>query len=175
MAFFSNEIAATLQYFTFPLELIGITLAAIEVRFPLMASRINRYLLEEAGYQDLLSQKTLTDLMLHPEIPPVGPLSKLTQLQMKTLVISTVSIVLMIFGFALISMYQQEHYLPLLITLAALILLVPFTYAGIRISNTAYRFINSWVPGRTVGTLGIIIAGFGVLGEAYQFTTQFVV
>ena len=34
---------------------------------------------------------------------------------------------------------------------------------------------KSWVPDRAVGTLGIIIAGFGILGEAYQFTTQLVV
>ena len=33
-----------------------------------------------------------------------------------------------------------------------------------------YRFVDSWVPSRTIGTLGIIIAGSGVLGEAYQFT-----
>lgn len=32
-----------------------------------------------------------------------------------------------------------------------------------------------YIEGRTVGTLGLIIAGFGVLGEAYQFTTQLVV
>ena len=34
MAFFSNEISAVLQYFTFPLEVAGLTLAAIEFRFP---------------------------------------------------------------------------------------------------------------------------------------------
>ena len=33
----------------------------------------------------------------------------------------------------------------------------------------------TWAKGREVGTLGIIIAGFGVLGEAYQFTTQLVI
>ena len=40
MAFFSNEIASILQYFTFPLEVIGPTLATIEVRFPTIAMTI---------------------------------------------------------------------------------------------------------------------------------------
>ena len=34
---------------------------------------------------------------------------------------------------------------------------------------------NSWIKDREVGTFGIIIASFGVLGEAYQFTTQLVI
>ena len=34
MEFFSNAISSTLQYYTFPLELVGLTLAAIEVRYP---------------------------------------------------------------------------------------------------------------------------------------------
>ena len=35
-------------------------------------------------------------------------------------------------------------------------------------------FADRFVKGRVVGTLGITIAGFGVLGEGYQFTTQLV-
>ncbi|MDA1371689.1 MAG: hypothetical protein O2971_13140 [Proteobacteria bacterium] len=34
------------------------------------------------------------------------------------------------------------------------------------------RLTNRWVPERAVGTLGIIIAVFGVLGEGHQFTAQ---
>jgi len=40
MELFSNEISNTLQMFTFPLEVIGLTLAAIEVRFPVLARSI---------------------------------------------------------------------------------------------------------------------------------------
>ncbi|MCZ6656507.1 MAG: hypothetical protein O7C67_04370 [Gammaproteobacteria bacterium] len=36
-------------------------------------------------------------------------------------------------------------------------------------------FAVKFVTNRAVGTLGIIIAGFGVLGEAYQLTTQLMV
>ena len=41
MQFFSNEFAATLQYFTFPFEVVGLTLATIEVRFGKLTAKIN--------------------------------------------------------------------------------------------------------------------------------------
>ena len=40
MQFFNTELAATLQYFTFPLEVVGLSLAVIEIRFPAHARRI---------------------------------------------------------------------------------------------------------------------------------------
>ena len=40
MTWFSNEVANTLQYFTFPLEGVGLTLAMIEVRYPTLARAI---------------------------------------------------------------------------------------------------------------------------------------
>jgi|TARA_Y100000310_G_scaffold339540_2_gene432532 hypothetical protein len=33
-----------------------------------------------------------------------------------------------------------------------------------------YQFMTGWVPKRSVGNLGIVLAGFDVLGDAYQFT-----
>ena len=42
------------------------------------------------------------------------------------------------------------------------------------VSSSVVKFADSFVEGRAVGTLGIIIAGFGMLGEAYQFTTQLI-
>ena len=47
MEFFSSEIASMLQYLTFPLEVVGLTLVAIEVRFPFLASQISDRILEE--------------------------------------------------------------------------------------------------------------------------------
>jgi len=41
MGFFNDETAYLLQYFTLPLEVIGLTLATIEVRFPRLALRIS--------------------------------------------------------------------------------------------------------------------------------------
>ena len=35
-------------------------------------------------------------------------------------------------------------------------------------------FAKRFVAGRAIGTLGILIAGLGLLGELYQFVTQLV-
>jgi len=44
MEIFNENTAALLQYFTFPLEFIGITLALIEVRFQALTLRLNAML-----------------------------------------------------------------------------------------------------------------------------------
>ena len=50
MGFFSAEVADALQLVTFPLEMIGLALATIEVRYPLLAARI-------AGVMDELTER----------------------------------------------------------------------------------------------------------------------
>ena len=175
MTFFSNEIASMLQYFTFPLEVVGLTLATIEMRFPVMASRINGYFLEEGSYQEAMSKNSILGALLQPEVPPVGPLRNLTRSQMRALGITMVGTIVGIFLLTAFFMVRQGHYLPAFITVVALPMMIPVTYITVGISHRLYRFVNTWVPGRTVGTLGISLASVGVLGEAYQFTAQLVI
>jgi hypothetical protein len=175
MTFFSNEIASVLQFFTFPLEVVGLTLATIEMRFPLIASRINRYFLEEGSYQEAMSQNSILGALLQPEVPPVGPLRHLSRSQMRTFAISVVGTIICAFLLTAFFMLKQGHYIPAVITLVALPLMIPITYITVAVSHRLYRFVNTWVPGRTVGTLGITLASVGVLGEAYQFAAQLVI
>jgi len=58
----------------------------------------------------------------------------------------------------------------------------PYVFWGITIVLTVPVIVgpllilaHTFLEGRTVGTLGLIITDFCVLGEAYQFTTQLVV
>jgi hypothetical protein len=132
MAYFSMEVATTLQYFTFPLEVVGLTFAAIEVRFPDKAKLIARIV----QFQD----RNTTLGSLRERWPRVVLLA-----------------ILMVASIAL----------SWSITLIAVVFSA-ITFLMIRLTSR-------WVPDRSVGTLGIVIAGFGVLGEAYQLTTQLVV
>ncbi|MFT7243931.1 MAG: hypothetical protein ACI82A_001279 [Candidatus Azotimanducaceae bacterium] len=52
MVFFSNEMASILQYLTFPLEVIGLSLAFIEVRFPYTANIIDKYFVRRASKKE---------------------------------------------------------------------------------------------------------------------------
>ena len=47
--FFNDAVAARLQYFTFPLELIGLSLALIEVRIPKTAEYLTRQIEKQAA------------------------------------------------------------------------------------------------------------------------------
>ncbi len=141
MAFFSNEIAYTLQYFTFPLEIIGLTMASIEVRYPDKAVLISRIV----SFQDKnTTLESFTDRWMNPS--EFGSfrykiIGLLILVAISMAVSSTITLGLFILAFAIFFMI---------------------------------RLTNRWVPDRAVGTLGIVIAGLGVLGEAYQFTTQLV-
>ena len=155
MEFFSNEIASTLQYFTFPLEVIGLTLAAIEVRFPKLAARMHQYLVQDQ--QEFQKQFDYGFL--------------------KTLKTSyLVQITLILYLLAVLTFaYFEDNLIGGLVLAVAPLILIPFLSFGSTLMLRAYIFLTNWVPERSVGTLGLIVAGFGILGEAYQFTTQLVV
>ena len=155
MEFFSNEIASTLQYFTFPLEVIGLTLAAIEVRFPKLAARMHQYLVQDQ--QEIQKQFDYGFL--------------------KTLKTSyLVQITLILYLLAVLTFaYFEDNLIGGLGFAVAPLILIPFLSFGSTLMLRAYIFLTNWVPERSVGTLGLIVAGFGILGEAYQFTTQLVV
>ena len=155
MEFFSNEIASTLQYFTFPLEVIGLTLAAIEVRFPKLAARMHQYLVQDQ--QEIQKQFDYGFL--------------------KTLKTSyLVQITLILYLLAVLTFaYFEDNLIGGLVLAVAPLILIPFLSFGSTLMLRAYIFLTNWVPERSVGTLGLIVAGFGILGEAYQFTTQLVV
>ena len=141
MDFFSNEIAYTLQYFTFPLEVVGWTLASIEVTYPDGALLISRVV----SFQDWnTTLESFTERWKNP--------SEFGSFRYKIIGL----LVLVVISIGVSSIIT----LGLVILALAIFILI--------------RLTNRWVPDKAVGTLGIVLAGLGVLGEAYQFTTQLV-
>jgi hypothetical protein len=169
---FSNEISNTLQYFTFPLEVIGLTLAAIEVRFPVLAKSIDSYCnyrkITPGNFFSLSSViSDVQDWSLFKSMPP----TLIGILWLGFVYILITSSVL--FGTVVRRGLSFEQGLP--IALLAAPVLAVLLWMIDKVLVMIYRLTSNWVPGRTVGTLGIIIAGFGVLGEAYQFTALMLV
>jgi len=196
--FFSAEISNTLQMITFPLEVVGLSLAAIEVRFPLLAARMGEFLLRD--YEKALvnfSLKTFLGNFFHPisrsnRLKNSLPAPYLLMLD-KLAWLSYIIVIFTVFYFSLYPLYTIGHPEPALAEYNDFLLveilpkMLPdssFRIFGIAflvfspmlvailaplLMMSLYRFLNHWVPGRTVGTLGILIAGFGVLGESYQF------
>lgn len=67
MEFFSNEIASTLQYYTFPLEVIGFTLALIEVRFSTFAAFLHYKMESFLKSQEIESERGIIKTILNPK------------------------------------------------------------------------------------------------------------
>jgi hypothetical protein len=130
--------------FTFPLEVLGLTLAAIEVRYPQAAKLITHVV----AFQD--RHTTLESFALRWRNSG---------------------------GFSLSSFRMRIAILAVVITISvavSLSIMLSLIIVGITVF-LMIRLTNRWVPERSVGTLGIIIAGFGVLGEGYQFTALMLV
>jgi hypothetical protein len=165
MAFFNNEAAYVLQYVTFPLEVIGLTLATIEVRFPSLAVRISAFIKGE-----------WEELSRYPDRPVRGSgwyWLKLVGYWLKRpdtgLLVVMVSLVLV---FLLLTLLAS---MP--IGINVVVVAIPITEVALRVLPIivicmAVWISATWVEDRAVGTMGIVIAGLGVLGEAYQFIVQ---
>jgi hypothetical protein len=138
---FSNDVSNTLQYFTFPLEAIGLTLATIEVRFPGTARWITNFV---GDWRGLLNHRLERPVRFFFNWMIVG-------------------IICLTIGFASKLLFFIIV-VPITVLFAAFMLLAPLLIIA-----------HTFVEGRAVGTLGIIIAGFGVLGEAYQFAALMLV
>ena len=169
MEFFSNEISNTLQMFTFPMEVVGLTLAAIEVRFAEFAAKIHVYMEYFLDRQEKGLSKGFREGLVEDLIDP-DEIEEGARTRYYTLLIIMLLMLLVLLGQVTWNLFVGEYKDFLVVTglgfsaVFLVYLILQFT-----------RFIVRWVPDRSVGTLGIIIAGFGVLGEAYQFTALMLV
>ena len=128
----SAKLANLLQYFTFPVELVGFSLALIEIRFPHFASRLSHLIVKSAD-------------------EPTQPLKSEVPLS-KALV--TIGLFLMI---------------GLIIVLFSLPQWVVYGGGGVLFAfGVGHAIAARWVPNRAVGTVGLIMAGLGLVAELYQ-------
>jgi len=167
MAFFNNETAHVLQYVTLPLEVFGLTLATIEVRFPSLALRISAFIKGEWEGVSRYPQRPVRGSRWY-WLELVGYWLKRPDTGL-LVVLAAVLIVFLLFTL-LASM-------PLGINVD--VVAIPITEVALRllpviVVSAAVWISATWVEDRAVGTMGIVIAGLGVLGEAYQFIVQLI-
>ena len=141
MIFFSENMAYWLQFITLPLEVVGLTLATIEVRFPGIAEQLSNRVLAVVERNELEAGN------MKRVIEPREVIATM-------LLIGVLVVIIFVTGNPWTSI---------------------FGFFGVAlIVSLSYVVAVKWVPGRTIGTLGLIVAGFGVLGEFYQMVAQVV-
>ena len=130
-----TEISDALQYFTLPVELIGFTLALIEIRFPVFASRLSKIIVK--------TEKRSSGF--NPD------LSKLAAIASVCFFLS--------FGVAIV-LFQIPEWLV-------------YGGCGVVMSfGLGHTIAARWIPNRAIGTIGLIMAALGLLGELYQIWVQ---
>ena len=182
---FSNEMSNVLQMFTFPLEAVGLTLAAIEVRFPERAKRLAGLI--ENIYSHFAGLETKKWIRNRPRPMDANPgryVLLLTRYYLSPhswadvwISIAFALVLAAMVGLAIYSpnealspAWLSAEFWTTFVSISFLIILVLF-WATHKLAKITLNFVE----GRAVGTLGIIIAGLGVLGEGYQFTALMLV
>lgn len=170
---FNETIAARLQYVTFPLELIGLALALIEVRFPTTAAWLTRQIGRLASpIEALRSGQSGSDSVMERSLAVM--LSRM--IRAGFYVLTAIYLARLVYRL-LADGAHAAAMLGLLVSyvVSAIVMTVALVLVGLTVffivvggSDFAQRF----VAGRAIGTLGILIAGLGLLGELYQFLTQ---
>jgi len=173
--FFNATIAARLQYVTFPLELTGLALALIEVRFPTVAERLARQIERlSTPLEELRSGQSGSESVMERSLETL--LSRLlrTGLYILTAIYGTRFIYQLLSREPdlnwLLGVFLGYLFSGIVTTIALVILGLVVFFLVVGGSDFARRF----VAGRAIGTLGILIAGLGLLGELYQLITQLV-
>ena len=171
LTFFDVQFASDLQFLTFTLEVVGLTLACIEVRFPRLAQRI---------VESFVSFEQRMERELKPFYQTVESLNARGDYRTANAIqvvnswwVVTLALPLVFFGILQIGVYWRTGSWSLFFDLQLLLLLVAATMLA-PLMYWLFGFVNRWVEGRAVGTFGILLAGLGVLGEGYQLITQLI-
>ena len=178
MAFFTSEIAYTLQYISFPLEVIGLTLATIEVRFPDIATSIVRFIRTEwdsISTPEPMQRSEYANSLVWFYYKSDYWIRTHWIFVFGTILLATPLILAVPLAEVIIDLNGSEIVKLASFTGITIVIGAAAFFAPVIILVFCFWAALKWVNGREVGTLGIIIAGFGVLGEAYQFTTQLLV
>lgn len=178
MAFFDSAVAAQLQYVTLPLEVVGLGLAAIEIRMTDVSARLVAWInamearLDAAEEARRAAERSPVQRFFdrHASVRSgIGTgVTRLTTLVTFALVLLYSGAALGV-GFGLIEpelgRLLVEDFTEVAFYGLSLLVLPPM---GLYLM---LRFAIRFAPGREVGNLGLLIAALGLLGELYQFLT----
>jgi hypothetical protein len=150
---FRDSWADGVQLVSFPLEVIGLLLAWIEVRRPRVAARITELLIEIG--------RTGRFFYTNRDIEPLA-LRLFTLFHLVVLVAFWLSLLV-------VDWHLPADPLPRLAVLI-IALALPVTSASVLLRLTAgvLGVLSRFSGGRALGALGFLLACVGVLGEAYQ-------
>lgn len=181
MQLLNSNFASSLQFVSLPLELIGLTLATIEVRFPILTSRINAYLESQVHLWGVAKTQIKQK---HPFVYKLHGGDSRWHIPMPALVYHTLTALVAVIAVAAILFLSARalHHFDLIDAIDldtvsslydAFFFWVYLPISGVAMIALGVTFIAvKFVANRAVGTLGIIIASVGVLGEGYQLLVQ---
>lgn len=158
---FYTEVANVLQFFSLPMELLGILLALIEIRYRKVAEFFRQHILG--------TWAEITDGFFAGVVRGQRRTTRRNPLWLNVLgmLVAVAAVAWLVWQVARAPASDQVFFIVLLVVL----ILVPLALGPmIRwLLRAILRFIGTFAQGREIGTLGLIIAMLGLTAEAYQF------
>jgi hypothetical protein len=150
--------ANILQLLSLPLEVLGITLALIEIRFRKVADYLRGRIL---GAQDSVEQP-IGFLNILKRTFGVHP-DRVRELQIVVLIF------LMSIGLLVSTLSMKENRVLLVFLLILVVVIPVLLYLLQPLLRAVVLFVSRFAKDREIGTLGLMIACVGLLAETYQF------
>lgn len=133
------EFADRLQYLSLILELLGLSLALLEIRFPSSAEKVARYIVSETASLESNIKNMVSGL---------GSFAIVTSILIS--IVLAVGVLWWTF-----SRFLHGDYV--------------YAFGGAGMSLLILSWISvKWIPNRPIGTLGVVVAILGVIGEIVQ-------
>lgn len=153
MGFFNGPTADIVQHISLPLEAVGFVLVLIEIYW----RRVGERLEWEIDFM------TGVDVFIAESVEPADGS------RMPTAMILIVPLFILIWIALFGSLSWEEHRLW-----KGMTLVIGVVTAGSAFIPILARFLNRLTDGRALGSLGLVLAFLGLLGEVYQIITMYV-
>jgi hypothetical protein len=149
---FDEELANELQFITFALEVLGVTLAFIEIKYPALADKIERFIRDSEHAVRRLGER-LTD---------------------GRLIEWTMTIFIIVFFLSLADWWDL-YTLPWFVwVIFGIVYAVVGLIFGLFLIEELIKFLNHSSNGRALGALGIALAMLGLIGDLIQIYIIFI-
>ena len=159
LSFFNDTAAEYIQFISMILEMIGITLAYIEIRYKSLANAMERKILLEESRIKNLAYKLIENKLF------------VSLVTIFITVVFFIEIPYLVGFFDRVIPEDWTHIKAMIIWMTLPIIVLFVIGIGFILLGDFISWLNHFSEGHAIGALGVVVTGMGLLGDTYQVIT----